>query len=83
MLIVPFLFTACYGYGPIMPKNDANAGSVREMITKVKPGKSYRLKLKTGNYLYMKVIRVEKGNILGKNYVMVDENAHRYIKETR
>ncbi len=80
MLIASFLFSSCYSYKPMMSKKDANAGNVLEMAAKVTPGKSYRLKLRTGNYLYMKAIRVEEGNILGKNYVLVDDHAHRLYK---
>ena len=72
MLIVSLSFSSCYTYKPMMSKKDANAGNVSEMIAKVTPGKKYRFTLKTGNYLYMKVIRVEEGNILGSNYVLRD-----------
>ena len=65
MVIVSLLFSSCYAYKPMMSKQDANAGNVTKMIAKVIPGKSYSFKLKNGNYLYMKVIRVEDGNILG------------------
>ena len=72
MLIVSFAFSPCTSYKSLIPAKDANAGNVTEMIAKVKPGKKYRFQLFTGNYLTMKVIRIEKENILGKNYVLTN-----------
>ena len=62
-----FLLTSCFYYQPLISYKDVKKGNVTEMMASAKPGEVYSLHLKNGEYVdKLKVIRIERGNILGK-----------------
>ena len=81
MLIVSLLFSSCYSYKPLMSKKDANAENVSEIITKIIPGDVYRITLKNGKRIDMKVIRVGNGQIEGSRIPAQGDATHAVVQD--